>query len=206
MMDNSSQSSGLSFLATAGWVIVLIAGMRAGHTILVPFLLSMFLAIICAGPMMWLESKRVPSGLALLLVMLGVLGVGSAIGAMIGTSVHDFSRALPRYEVRLQQELGTFMNWLQDHGMAMSTPDLLAYVNPGAAMQLGANMLSGLSGIFTNSFLIFMTVIFMLMESSLFRRKLQLIWGEDHLAPLVSLRLTCNICWRSKPRSASGLD
>jgi len=179
MTANLPKITGFSFLATAGWVIILIAGMRAGHAILVPLLLSMFLAIICAGPMMWLEGKRVPSGLAVLIVMLGVLGVGTAVGAMIGTSVHDFSRALPRYEVRLQQELGTFFGWLQDIGISMSPPDLLAYVNPGAAMQLGANMLAGLSGIFANSFLIIMTVIFMLMESSTFQRKLHLIWRSD---------------------------
>jgi predicted PurR-regulated permease PerM len=179
MIANSSKTSGISFLATAGWLIILVAGMRAGHAILVPLLLSMFLAIICAGPMMWLESKKVPSGLALLIVILVVLGIGVAIGAMIGTSVDDFSQALPRYEVRLHQELGTFLGWLQNSGMTISMPDLLTHVNPGAAMQLGAKMLSGLGGIFTNSFLILMTVIFLLMEASTFRRKLQLIWGHD---------------------------
>ncbi|WP_420888075.1 AI-2E family transporter [Candidatus Nitronereus thalassa] len=170
----------MSFLATAGWLIILVAGMKAGHAILVPLLLSMFISIICAGPMMWLESKRVPSGVALLLVMLGVSGLGVAMVAMIGTSVDDFSLALPRYQVRLEQELAAFFGWLQNQGLAISTPDLLDHVNPGAAMELGANMLSGLGGIFTNSFLILMTVIFMLMESSAFRKKVQLIWeGND---------------------------
>ncbi len=131
---------------------------------------------------MWLERKGVPSGLALFVVMLGVLGLGFAIGAMIGTSVDDFSQALPRYEDRLQQKLGTFLGWVHEHGMTTSTPDLLAYVNPSAAMELGAKMLSGLGGIFANSFLIVLTVIFMLMESSAFRWKLQLIWGNDQHA------------------------
>lgn len=177
--SSTTTTSGFSFLATAGWLVILIAGMRAGHTILVPLLLSMFLAIICAGPMMWLEKKNVPSVLALLIVMLGVSGIGIAIGAMIGTSVDDFSQALPKYEARLQQEVGRFLGWLQVRGVSISTPDLLAHVNPGAAMELGAKMLSGFGGIFTNSFLILLTVIFMLMESSAFRRKLHVIWRGD---------------------------
>ena len=179
MSTPSATSSGISFLATAGWLIILVAGMKAGHTILVPLLLSMFLAIICAGPMMWLENKRVPSAVALFLVMLGVLGLGVAMVAMIGTSVDDFSLALPRYQVRLDQELAGVFGWLQHQGLAISTPDLLSHVNPGAAMELGAKMLTGLGGIFTNSFLILMTVIFMLMEASAFRRKIQLIWEGD---------------------------
>lgn len=179
MTETFSKKTGISFLATAGWLIILVAGMRAGHTILVPLLLSMFLAIICAGPMLWLEKKGVPSALAVVIVMLGLLGIGSSIVAMIGTSVDDFSQALPKYEAKLQQELSSILEWLQASGVAVSTPDLLTYVNPGAAMQLGAKMLSGLGGIFTNSFLILLTVIFMLGESSSFRRKLTMIWGGE---------------------------
>jgi AI-2 transport protein TqsA len=182
MAEIVDRKMGISFLATAGWLIILVAGMRAGHTILVPLLLSMFLALICAGPMLWLEKKGVPSPLAVLVVMLGVLGVGFGIGAMIGTSVDDFSQALPRYEIRLQEEMGFVLEWLQTIGVTVSTPDLLKHVNPGAAMQLGAKMLTGLGGIFTNSFLILFTVILILGESSSFKRKLNVIWGTEKVS------------------------
>ena len=193
MTTNAMPVSRVSFLATAGWTIILIAGMRAGHAIVVPLLLSIFLAIICAGPMMWLEKKGVPSALALVIVMLGVLGIGIAIGGMIGTSVQDFSQAVPRYKVRLQQDLVQFLDWLENAGMTVSTPDLLAFVNPGAAMELGSKMLSGFGGMFANSFLIFLTVIFMLIESSVFRRKLSVIWGGDQQSMRVFSRFAGDV-------------
>lgn len=161
------------------WFVIVVAGMRAADDILIPFMLSVFLALICAGPVFWLESKKVPSFLAVLLVMVGVVGIGASIGAMIGTSVNNFSEALPRYEARLQQELGGVLAWLRSLGIEVSRQEVLRIVDPGAAMSLGTQMLAALGQIFTNTFLILLTVIFMLAETCSFTKKLHLIWGPD---------------------------
>ncbi len=168
-----------SMLSTMGWLVIVVAGMRAADDILIPFVLSVFLALICAGPVFWLESKKVPSWLAVLLVMVGVMGIGVSIGAMIGTSVNNFSDALPRYEARLQQELGAVLAWLRSLGIEISRREVMSVVDPGAAMSLGTQMLAALGQIFTNTFLILLTVIFMLAETGSFTKKLRLIWMTD---------------------------
>ena len=168
-----------SLLSTMGWFVVIVAGMRAADDILIPFVLSVFLAVICAGPVFWLESKRVPSWLAVLMVMAGVVGIGVSIGAMIGTSVNNFSQTLPRYEAKLQQELESVLAWLRSFGIEISRREVMSVVDPGAAMSLGTQMLAALGQIFTNTFLILLTVIFMLAETGSFTKKLHLIWGTD---------------------------
>ncbi|MCZ6799919.1 MAG: AI-2E family transporter [Nitrospirae bacterium] len=173
-----NKGAGLPVLTTLGWLVVVVAGMRAADSILVPLLLSVFLAVICAAPVFWLEGKGIPSGVAVLIVMLGVVGIGVGIGAMIGTSVNDFSEAVPRYQARLHEEMGSVLTWLQSSGIEVSTDRLAEFVDPGAAMTLGANMLKGLGEIFTNMFLIFLTVIFMLVEACSFTKKIQVVWGE----------------------------
>ncbi|MEC4673948.1 MAG: AI-2E family transporter [Nitrospirota bacterium] len=174
-----TRKTGLPVLATMGWVVIVVAGMRAADAVLIPLMLSVFLAVICAGPVFWLESKKVPSALGVALVILGVVLLGLIIGAMIGTSVNDFSEALPRYEARLQSEMDPVFTWLQQSGVTISSQDLLNYVDPGAAMKLGTRMLSGLGQMFTNTFLILLTVIFMLAEACVFTKKLQVIWGGE---------------------------
>ena len=168
-----------SILSTMAWFVIVVAGMRTADDILIPLILSLFLAIICAGPVFWLESKKVPSWLAILLVMAGVVGIGASIGAMIGTSVTIFSEALPRYEATLQQELGAVLGWMRNLGIEVSRREVMSVVDPGAAMSLGTQMLSALGQIFTNTFLILLTVIFMLAETGSFTKKLYLIWGTD---------------------------
>jgi predicted PurR-regulated permease PerM len=65
MYKRTKRPKGTQFLITMAAFVILVAGMRAAEEILVPFLLSVFLAIICAPPLFWLRRKHVPTALAL---------------------------------------------------------------------------------------------------------------------------------------------
>ena len=173
MSDQSSPSQAWFFLITAAGFVIVVAGMRAAQSILVPLLVSAFLAVISASPVFWLQRKRVPAPMAVLLVVLAALGLSLGFGALIGSSLEDFSEALPRYQTRLLEEVGPGVQWLQSLGIQLSDDTLLKYIDPGASMRLVAKMLTGLGGILTNTFLILLTVIFILLEASSFRDKAQ---------------------------------
>ncbi len=193
MTDQSSQSQAWHVLLTAAAFVIVVAGMRAAESILVPLLVSAFLAIISASPVFWLQRKRVPGPIAVFLVVLAVLGLSLAFGALIGTSLQDFSKALPRYQTRLMQELAPAILWLQSVGVQLSEETILKYVDPGASMRLVAKMLSGLGTILTNTFLILLTVIFILLEASSFRYKVQSAFGDPTGAFLQFSKLTTAI-------------
>jgi predicted PurR-regulated permease PerM len=166
------------FLLTAAAFVIVVAGMRAAEPILVPLIVAAFLAIISTSPVFWLRQKRVPAPLAVLLVVLGVLGVGFVFILIIGTSLDDFSDAIPRYQSRLTQEIDPIIHWIQGLGFQLDKDMLLESIDPGASMRLVANMLSGLGGILTNSFLILLTVIFILFEASSFQQKVGAAFGD----------------------------
>jgi predicted PurR-regulated permease PerM len=113
-----------------------------------------------------------------LLVVLGVLGVGFVFILIIGTSLDDFFKAIPRYQARLTQEIEPIIQWIQGLGFQLDKDILLKSIDPGASMRLVANMLSGLGGILTNSFLILLTVIFILFEASSFQQKVGAAFGD----------------------------
>jgi len=50
--------------------------MKAASSILVPFFLAVFIAVICTPPLFWLQRKGVPKVLALVLILVGILVVG----------------------------------------------------------------------------------------------------------------------------------
>ena len=171
-------SPGSQFLLISAGLVILVAGMRAAEAILVPLLVSAFLAIIIATPVFWLKQKRVPGPLAVFLVVLGVLGIGIGFGALIGTSLQDFSEAIPRYQEVFTHEITPLLQRLQGMGIQLSEEALLQYVDPGASMRLVANMLTGLGGILTNTLLILLTVIFILLEASSFPVKVRAAFGN----------------------------
>jgi predicted PurR-regulated permease PerM len=80
-------SAGFRYLVGAAAIVVIIAGLRAAKPLMVPFLLSIFLSILCVPAVTWLTRKRVPRGLAVLLVILGMLGILAGIGALVGNSI-----------------------------------------------------------------------------------------------------------------------
>ncbi len=176
-MEKRSPQGARGILLVAGLVII-VAGMKAAETILVPFLLSAFLSVICAGPVLWLERKRVPLVLAILIVVLGVMSIGVGMGVVAGTSLNDFTQKLPTYRAHIEKDMAVVLEWARAAGIELSRDQLLSFLDPGATMMLAANMLSSLGAVLANSFLITLTVIFILLEVSAFSRKLRAAVGD----------------------------
>jgi len=159
-------------------MVVLVAGMRSLDALLVPFLLAIFCAVVCAPGLFWLMRRGVPKALAVLLVVAGLVVALLAFSTLLGSSIDGFYKALPEYQERLRQEAAGAVAWLQAHGIEISEASVREYVDPGAVMRLAARMLTGLGGVLTNSFLILITMIFILLEASTFTVKLQQAFGD----------------------------
>ncbi len=68
-----------AILILAGFIIV-VAGLKAASSILVPFCLAVFISVICTPPLFWLQRKGIPKVFALLLILVAVLVVGLLFG------------------------------------------------------------------------------------------------------------------------------
>ncbi len=146
--------------------VVLVAGMQAAAAILVPFLLSVFIAIICTPPLFWLQYRGVPKLLAIALIIVVLMAIGYWLVIFVGSSVADFTASLPAYQRRLLEESILLITWLQDRGIDVSEQMIYEYLDPSVAMQMAGRVLTGLTGALTNAFLIFLTVMFILLEVS----------------------------------------
>ena len=173
VQSNSALSPAARYLILSACLIIIVAAIRSAEPIIVPFLLSAFIAVICTSPLFWLKRKGVPEGIAVLIVLLGIGFVGLIMIALVGTSLNDFSTELPIYQARLQEEMTSLFSWLNGMGINISGEKLLAYIDPGKAMRLFATTLNSFSTVLTNGFLIILTVIFMLLEISGFPDKLR---------------------------------
>ncbi|MEC4681351.1 MAG: AI-2E family transporter [Nitrospirota bacterium] len=174
----SSQTTNSRLLLTAASFVIVVAGMRAAEPILVPLLIAGFLAIISTSPVFWLREKGIPAPAAVFFVILGVLSLGFGFILIIGTSLEDFSDAIPRYQTRLTQKMDPLLQWIQGMGFQLNKDLLLKSIDPGASMRLVGRLLSGLGGILANSFLIILTVIFILLEASSFQQKIRAALGD----------------------------
>ena len=183
MTESVKSGRGFPFLLAVASFVVIIAGMRAAEAILVPFLLSVFLAVISAPPLFWLERRGLPKSLAMLTVIAGIICILLLMAAIIGSSVDGFTRKLPEYQNHLRATTHAWIAWLHEKGIQISDPEVAKYLDPGAILRVVANTLNGLGGVLGNIFLIFLTVVFILFEASSFPVKLKAILGGYAATP-----------------------
>ena len=193
MNEINRQKQSSQILITIAAFVIVVAGMRAAQSLLVPFLLSIFIAIISSPSLFWLRRKRIPMGISLVFVIIGILGIGLLIGVLVGTSLNDFSQTLPLYQERLKEEISAISSLLGKIGFTLSDKMLLKYIDPGAAMSLASTMLASLGNVLSNAFLIFLTVIFILLEAASFPAKLYSAFGRSKMSMKNFDNFTANI-------------
>jgi predicted PurR-regulated permease PerM len=153
--------------------IIVVAGMKAASSLLVPFLLAVFIAVICTPPLFWLQGKGVPKIFALLLILVAILAVGSLLGVLVGTSLNNFLHSLPQYQERLSTNMGVVIDWFHEKGVNIPEAEVRESLHPGSVMRLAGTLLSALSSVLTNAFLILLTIVFILLEAADFPKKLE---------------------------------
>ncbi|RLA43750.1 MAG: hypothetical protein DRR06_11340 [Gammaproteobacteria bacterium] len=169
-MDNFSPV--VRFILVAAAFVVVVAGMKAAEALIVPFLLSVFIALIFSPLLVWLRSIKVPNALAIVLIVLFVIALGSMIGAIVGVSIRNFRSDLPEYQARLQEMSEVLFHWLAGRGIVVDSELWRQVVKPSVAMQMVGSTLASFGGVMTNALLILLTVVFILAEEMGFREKL----------------------------------
>ena len=179
-MSNATPSAALRFFVISAAFIILVAGMRSAANMLVPFLLAIFIAVIAAPPLHWLQNKGLPRWLAMLAVITAIVGCSSLMVALVGSSITDFSQSLPEYKARLKSETQGLITLLNSYGIETPSQLIQEYIDPGAAMDLVSKLFSGLGNTLANAFLILLTVVFILAETSSFPKKLDAAFDNAH--------------------------
>ena len=165
----------------AASLVVIVAGIRAASSIFVPFLLAAFISLLCAPALFWLQERGLPTAIALIVVLLGLFGIGAALGSLLGTSINEFTRALPSYQSRFGDVVAQVSRTLANFGVDLgdSTGEANPF-NPQATLGLVGNLAGNLGSLLNNAFLLFLTICFILLEASSFPHKLREVFGHSH--------------------------
>ncbi|MCU0640381.1 MAG: AI-2E family transporter [Candidatus Krumholzibacteria bacterium] len=165
-------------MLTAASFVIVVAGLKAAAGIVVPFLFALFLSIICSAPMFWLKKKGLATWFSILVVILGISLAGYVIGAILGSSINDFSQTLPAYSQRLNMQYSGMLSWLEGKGIDVSRLKLVNLIDAEKGMRLTAVLFNALRSMLGSGLLILLTVIFILLEASAFPMKIRAVFGD----------------------------
>lgn len=159
-------------LMVAASVVIILAGVKMASVIVVPFLLSIFLAIILAPLFLWLKRLGLGEMLTLLIIVVALFLIVSILVSLVGNSLQDFNQNIPIYELKLRTDLHNLFTKLDGWGLHIPQKDFMDIFQSSSVMRYIANTLKSLGSLLTSSFMIILTVVFMLMEISQFTEKL----------------------------------
>ena len=181
-MSEPRMSPGIRVLLVAAALVIVIGGIYRAQSVLASFLVAVFLTLLGTPAVLWLERKRTPSVVAVLVVVTGMIVTLLVVGGLVGVSLNGFVDTLPSYQERLDAKVSALEALLATKGFAITDKMLHEYVNPGAVVKLAVGMLGRLGAAVSNVVLILLTVTFILLEASSFPVKLRVVLGHPKQA------------------------
>jgi predicted PurR-regulated permease PerM len=156
-------------------VIIVIAGIKSASVIVVPFLLSLFLAIILEPSYNFFIKHKLPDILALAIVLSTFVIIGFFVVKIIGSSLNSFNNNIDTYTQKLTVYYDLIVTFLQGIGLEISRADIIEIFNTKQIMSFATKAMQSMGSMFSNSFVVLFSVAFMLLESQNFNYKLVLI-------------------------------
>jgi len=175
MNDKSIGSIEVSPVIKVAGLIIIIAGIIYAKKIINPFILALFISIICAQPISWLVKKRIPRWFALIIVLLSLIILFSGFSILIGRTVSSFSSNLSKYESTLTTISNSTIQYLNEKGISIPKDQVSDLIQPGKILEFTAKAVNELFKMAGTTFLIFLIILFMLMEFGSFSVKAKAI-------------------------------
>lgn len=178
-------------LVVAAAVVIIVAGLRAAATLLVPLAIAGFLAMLSYPLVSWLQRHRVPTWAAVGLTLLALLTTLLGPGLVIHNAALQFAAAAPRYEARLAAMTIEWFAWLQARGI--DTSRVAEILNWTAILDLAGDIFSNVAFLFSNTLLVLLVVAFVLMEAAGFPDKISEAFLIDRAAVRRFYRVTGDV-------------
>jgi len=163
------------FLATT---VVVFAGMRLSAPILDPILFAVILALLFSPIYGWLTRHRIPTPLALIIMLVGMTILFLALFLILGVSIARFSGDIASYTGKLNDQVSNLKGLAKSVGI--SQVDVQNAFKPSTITGAIGTILSGIADFLSNLFLILLYVLFFLAEGPAMINCLRTSAGEDH--------------------------
>ncbi|WP_066857691.1 AI-2E family transporter [Halodesulfovibrio spirochaetisodalis] len=162
----SNQSTLRDSVITIAGIIIILFAARIAQSLVIPFLLSIFITIIILVPFRWLKQHGVSNTFAVGISILIALGLELFLTLLLGKSIAQFSRAVPRYQEQLASIMRSINEWMAAHHIEFSDSGISDILNPNVVLSFANNFLAGFGSVLSNVLLIMLTVLFMLLEAN----------------------------------------
>lgn len=162
-------------LVTIAAIVIILAGVKLATEIVIPFLLSLFIAITCSPIIKLMTDRKVPLGLAITLLFALFIVVSFFLLGLINSTVREFTLSIPSYKVLLAERVNLLLYYAEKWQLPISRELITNELDPSSIMNFVSRLLLSFSGVVTNTFVLLLVVVFMLFEAPTAKHRLALV-------------------------------
>ncbi|GHE21454.1 AI-2E family transporter [Halomonas urumqiensis] len=170
--DDTPRIIPLNLTLALAALVVIVFGMKAGSSLLVPLLLAIFIAVVCTAPIQWLNRLGLSLRLAVWLTLVVLGGLISLLGLLLVNSFGTFVDALPGIEEKLYEYYFDLLAGLANLGLAIDPDRLASLMDMEQVGGFVPAFLGEVGNLLMQSVIVALLVMFMLFEAMNFRHKL----------------------------------
>ncbi len=168
---------------------IIIVGTSIASTYISPVLLAFFFAILFAPILRWLQKKGLSTGLALLVMIVGVIAASIVLVWFLNASFAQLADSLSTYQAQFQTRVANAQAALFSQGIDPSGIERGAADIEEMAQSL-IDYLSRLGNFVATALFIVVTIVFALIEGPKLTATLQQSLGQDHILAVRSLEFS----------------
>jgi AI-2 transport protein TqsA len=151
--------------------------------VLLPFMIALFLSYIFKPVIIELTRRRVPSAVAVVVVLLLVLALLGAVSLVLTASAKSFISELPKYQARLEILLGQLQGVLVRIAGALGVPpsdvQLSGMLRADALTAFAASSLGSFVSFFSDLFLVLFFFLFIITGTGQLLRKIDYLFSDE---------------------------
>ena len=182
MASDARRSTTLRAIVGVAAFCVVVAGMKLAADVIVPILLALVIAVICLPTLKWMQHRRIPTVLAITLILLAVTTIGLMVPVFVGASLRELLGDFETYQERFRTGRADLIQQLTEMGIENADETLTQWLEP--APEFGRNLIESaateVAVWFAKAFIVLILVAFMLAEASHFHTKVEAAFPETH--------------------------
>lgn len=189
-MTETNPNKFLNFVAAIFLIGFSIYILKELQSIIMPFFIAMIIAFVFLPLYTYLVKKKIPSGIAIVAVILIILVLSNLVSVLIYTSINTFSEQFPKYELKflkIYEDVAADLNLSEEQVASFNKSiDLKSLLMEGKFTSTITGVFTGITGLLGNYILIIFYVIFLLTESKSIRERVGLAFPNRDQTELSS--------------------
>ena len=154
------------------------------QSILLPFFIALILFFVFLPVYNFLNSKKIPSAISIILILLIVLVLSNTVSVFLFASINSFTQEFPKYEIKLGEKIHNLISVLDLNSDEIEnlskSLDIKSLFMEGKLTSAITEVLSGITGIMGNFILIIFYLIFLLSESSSIKERAKIAFSREN--------------------------